>query len=390
MQDFHYLIVNPKTLETDKIAEHLPVSVLFASVEPVTRVRLLSRETAEDNVPFAARPDIAKIQANLPYRHHISFESGRSIRAWLDKGEEAEVIAQIFHESGAYDLVKIPLRKYRYRELKERKFERFAGTLACPFCRVRLAREVKDFSCPSCGRRFGHNGNAVDFLTRDLRSDFAIVDTPNVSDHGYDDRIARTIQSNPDKLYIDVGAGFKYLGYENVVNFEIVDYPSTDVLGVGEMMPFANDSFDGVFSAVVLEHVKDPFACAREMIRILKPGCELMCAAPFLQPRHGYPHHYYNMTREGLVNLFPGLQVVEADVPDYLHPMAALTWILSGYLQGLPQDLQQQFLACRVADLLQQFPAGKSYDHPLFARLSPQAREGIACGNFIRAVKPEK
>jgi hypothetical protein len=25
---------------------------------------------------------------------------------------------------------------------------------------------------------------------------------------------------------------------------------------------------------------------------------------PFLQPLHGYPHHYYNMTGEGLRNLF--------------------------------------------------------------------------------------
>jgi len=388
MDSFHHLIVCPNTLETDKIPEHRRVSILFASVEPITRVRFISQDAAENDVPFVARPDIAKIQANLPFRHHISFESGRTIKDWLNGKEEGELIAQVFHESGAYNLIKIPLRKYRHRELKDRKFERFAGTLACPYCRLTLSRSDRTFSCPSCGKVFPYNGNAVDFLTSDLRSEFGITDTTNVSDHGYDARISDAIASNPDKLYIDVGAGFKYLGYENVVNFEIVDYPSTDVLGVGERLPFANDSFDGVFSAVVLEHVKDPFACAREMSRILKPGGELLCAAPFLQPRHGYPNHYYNMTREGLVNLFPDLQVVESDVPNYLHPMAAITWILSGYFQGLPAELQQDFLDAKVGDLLRLFPTGKSLDHPLFARLSPEMREALACGNFIRAIKP--
>ena len=139
---------------------------------------------------------------------------------------------------------------------------------------------------------------------------------------------------------------------------------------------------------MVLEHVKDPFACAREIVRILKPGGGLFCAAPFLQPRHGYPHHYYNMTKEGLINLFSGLTIRDTDVPIYLHPMAAITWILRCYAVGLPEDLRQQFLTMKVEDFLRLFPPGVAWDNPIITQLSRDVQDVIACGTFIHAEKP--
>jgi hypothetical protein len=96
------------------------------------------------------------------------------------------------------------------------------------------------------------------------------------------------------------------------------------------------------------------------------------------------------MTAEGLINLFPGLKVLETDVPDYFHPMAALTWICGGYLQGLPDNLKENFLQMSVRELLYYFGNGKSKDHLLFTQLSKDAQIANACGTFIRAVKPEE
>jgi len=142
-----------------------------------------------------------------------------------------------------------------------------------------------------------------DFLSSELRAQFNIVDTDAVSSNGYDAHALALIERHAAGLVLDCGAGRRSDYYDNVVNFEIVDYETTDVRGVGEALPFVDGSFDAVLSLAVLEHVKDPFRCAREIARVLKPGGELMCCVPFLQPLHGYPHHYYNMTHQGLRNL---------------------------------------------------------------------------------------
>jgi SAM-dependent methyltransferase len=391
MDSYQFFVENPRDLEPDTIAEHSPISVLYASADPVVKINLISGQMKENDVAFVERPDFAKQKEVDRFTYHISFKSKQNLRQWLAGKDENEVIAQVFHGESAYNLVPIKVRKnLKFRKIKETKLERLSSILACPYCKTGLRRLKDDFTCDTCRKWYRHNGNAIDFLTTDLRSAFSITDTENVSDNGYDGRITAAITANPDKLFIDVGAGLKYQNYKNVVNFEIVDYPSTDVLGVGEKLPFLNDSFDVVISMVVLEHVKDPFACAKEIMRIMKPGGELYCAAPFLQPRHGYPNHFYNMTREGLINLFPGLTILEVEVPNYLHPMAAITWILRSYASGLPQELRQQFLNMKIEEMIRLFPPGNPWNHPLITQLSKNASEDIACGTFIHAEKPPK
>ena len=124
------------------------------------------------------------------------------------------------------------------------------------------------------------------------------------------------------------------------------------------------------------------------MMRVLRPGGELFCTAPFLQPLHLDPNHYYNMSSAGLINLFPGLTILEKDIPDYFHPMAAITWILECYLYGLPKEQQDQLLAMKIEDLLRDYDAGKLNNHPILTQLSQDARIGTACGTYIHALKP--
>jgi SAM-dependent methyltransferase len=114
-----------------------------------------------------------------------------------------------------------------------------------------------------------------------------------------------------------------------------------------------DDSFDGVLSLAVLEHVKDPWRCAQEIMRVLKPGGELICCVPFLQPVHGYPHHYYNMTEQGLRNLFrSGVDIVRHEVPISTLPIWTLTWILNSWASGLDEKARHEFVNLRVADLM--------------------------------------
>lgn len=196
-------------------------------------------------------------------------------------------------------------------------------------------------------------GRKYNYLSDDLRQLSGIVDTTAVSSHDYDDNALKLIDELKDGLILDAGSGRRNIYYKNVVNLEIVDYDTTDILGVGEELPFIDNSFDAVISIAVLEHVKHPFRCAAEIKRVLKPGGKLYCSVPFLQPLHGYPHHYYNMTHQGLKALFEqGMQITGQEVLDSTSPIYSLTWILKRWIDELPELARNEMLEKKVFDLI--------------------------------------
>ncbi|MCK9611999.1 MAG: class I SAM-dependent methyltransferase [Bacteroidales bacterium] len=205
-----------------------------------------------------------------------------------------------------------------------------------------------------------------DFLSDDFRETYNIVDTDMVSSNIYEPFVLDLINKYEHGLILDCGAGQRDIYYDNVVNLEIVDYDTTDVLAVGEQLPFKDNAFDALISLSVLEHVKDPFLCAKEIARVLKPGGELLCSVPFLQPYHGYPHHYYNMTSRGLENLFDGLLITDkTDISPYGLPIWSLTWILRNWANGLKDEAKEEFLRMKVSELLEE---GDKYYHKAFVR----------------------
>jgi len=225
-----------------------------------------------------------------------------------------------------------------------------------------------------------------DYLTEELRTRFNIIDTDAVSSHGYDPFGMNLINENSDGMVLDCGAGRRPIYFDNVVNFEIVNYDTTDVRGVGEVLPFIDGAFDAVISIAVLEHVKDPFQCAKEISRVLKPGGKLMCCVPFLQPMHGYPHHYYNMTSQGLQNLFvDDLTIDEVAVYESILPISSLTWILRSWADGLQGATRKNFLDMKVADLIGQ--PGTYLDKPFVKELSKAKNLELASATVIFAHK---
>ncbi len=228
---------------------------------------------------------------------------------------------------------------------------------------------------------------------------FGFSETENISSNAYDELPLGVIRQFPHGLILDCGAGSRPEYYENVVNYEIVPYQTTDVLGFAEDLPFADESFDAVFSFAVLEHVKYPFVAASELCRVLKPGGVLAAGAAFLQPIHGYPHHYFNMTNLGLRVLFEeSLDITRQFVNPGTGPMVALSWFLREWMKNLPADAQKQFGKLRVADILAQPPETFSSEK-FVVDLSEETNFQLACAtrmigqkriNIVTADNPGK
>jgi SAM-dependent methyltransferase len=269
------------------------------------------------------------------------------------------------------------------KKIKEKKLEKISPYLECPSChKGSFAQRDGQLFCNNCHESFSNDGLHIDFLSyaqdpaQEQRSPDAI------SSNNYDQIVLDLIERNKDGLILDNGAGFRHSWYENVINFEISENPSTDVMGTGESLPFKNDTFDAVLSLAVLEHVKNPFTCAEEIIRVLKPGGTLIAAVPFLQPYHGYPDHYYNMTGEGLANLFnEKITIKDCFVPQSGLPIWCLTWFLQEYVDGLPEPVASRFKKMKIEDLLKN--PRHFLEKPLVTELDLRTNKILACTNYL-------
>jgi len=336
----------------------------IAASAPIDHIKVVTPSgRVSPPLPLAARPDLARSHPDLPHVHGFS---ARLDASWAAEGEIG-----ILHSAGGV----------------EQKFTRplpFAVDMAAKTAKL---RRIAPLLRPDrAGRLTSHH---FDCLTPELRAATGIIDVDVVSSHPYDGIALELIARHPNGLVLDAGAGRRADYLPNVVNFEIVPYPSTDVLGVGEELPFADNSFDAVLSLSVLEHVRDPFTCARELARVLKPGGTLYASVPFLQPYHGYPHHYYNMTHQGLANLFAGrLELQQPQVLDSGHPLWTLGWFLRSYTAALPAAERKKFEAMTVAEFLGSPEALLTRD---FATALPaQARLELASATTLLAVKPRE
>lgn len=351
----------------------------IASNEQRTFERLSLVNTAGAVIPLGTvdRPDV---------RGAMPGYASTGFAGWIDIREVGNEPWRLRYEDGGGSTAETALTLRaddvdvrRFTETKARKLAALRPLLRCPACREVLADRENGVRCAN-GHDFAVHPDAYDFLTDEIRERVGIFRTDSVSAHGYDGTLQQLIAAARGPI-IDIGAGLRPDYREDVVNLEIVPYPTTDVVAASEYLPLADESFDLVISVAVLEHVRDPFAAARELARIVRPGGRIFAAVPFLQPYHGYPDHYYNMTAGGLRNLFPEFDIERLDVPASGHPVFALTWIVKSWMAGLPPETARAFAQLRLGDL--EVDPNTLLDRPFASELSSAAQLELAALNVL-------
>jgi SAM-dependent methyltransferase len=239
---------------------------------------------------------------------------------------------------------------------RDSKLSLVLQVLACPECRAAFERTSENqLRCCGCRHTYPMLDRSPVLLpgTPEHAIDERALDSP-ASNNPYPEIVLSALErvSKADGLTLDIGAGRRGYGAGRLVQLEICKYPFTDVVSQFEELPFADDSFDLVFSLAVTEHVKKPWVLAAEMQRVTKPGGEIIVDSAFLQPIHGYPNHYFNMTDVALRDLFARTEVLSLVTAPYQTPWFALRWILNSLMRDLNGDTARIFQRMTVSELL--------------------------------------
>jgi SAM-dependent methyltransferase len=203
---------------------------------------------------------------------------------------------------------------------------------------------------------------------------------------GFDHELA----TNPEKLYLDIGCGFREKMFDNCLYLEVYPSRSADLIVAPDCTyPIRDGVLDGIGCFAVLEHTRKPWLVIQEMHRMLKPGGRVWIDWPFLQPVHGYPSHFFNATREGLTSVFQdsGFRIDSAETLINQTPAYTIWWILAVMALRIEDaELRTEFEEMTVKELIaldQQSPTWWKF----LNAITPSAMSELAAGNFLIATK---
>lgn len=315
----------------------------------------------------------------------VTCDLGVDVMLSLSKHEKLAKLKSLFPDDDPIELIESS-RSTEVDNDDISKFEWIKPILKCPKChQVGVILNGSQHYC-SNNHDVETIGNTYVYLDAAMKAKHNITNNTDTASRAQDPLAVALIGKFKDGHILDCGSGLPFQNYKNVVNFEIQKFSNTDVVGVGEELPFADNSFDAVFSFSVLEHVKNPFQCAAEIERVLKPGGVIYTSVPFLIPVHGYPHHYYNMTQQGLKNLFSkGIHIHEEGVPISGHPLFTLNSVCNIWNTHLSEADKEEFKSLTLGEIMDD-PA-KLISKSLCANLPQDIQSLISCTNMVLAQK---
>lgn len=151
------------------------------------------------------------------------------------------------------------------------------------------------------------------------------------------DALSKLLPNKSNVLII--GAGEKIQYYKNkfphckVTTSDVHCQFKPDYVFDGHFIPFADNSFDLVLAAQVIEHTINPWKFCLELQRITRIDGLLQIEAPQNFPYHAEPFDFFRFTYTGLRSLFPQCEVVYSEITEGNASMVAVT--ISNYMVNL-------------------------------------------------------
>lgn len=146
------------------------------------------------------------------------------------------------------------------------------------------------------------------------------------------------IEKDPDPAVLVIGGSTEGNGMQilrskpeiALVETDVSFGPQTALICDAHDIPFKDGTFDGVIAQAVLEHVVDPFRCAAEIHRVLKPQGLVYAETPFMQQVHAGRYDFLRFTHLGHRRLFRDFDEIESGT--CVGPATALLWSIQYFL----------------------------------------------------------
>ena len=101
----------------------------------------------------------------------------------------------------------------------------------------------------------------------------------------------------------------------------------------------------------------------------------------FMQPFHGDPDHYFNMTRTGLLEIMKGFEIIEIGLRPYQNPSLGLIMQIETIMPFVSSPTWRDRMK-QALQILKE--GGGEFD----SSLGEVGRETIAAGVYVLAKKP--
>ena len=242
---------------------------------------------------------------------------------------------------------------------------------------ILLKREIK---CPSCREVYPlFRETPIMMLQPDQAFDYrpSEVVTREYNRHWY--QIMEKAWGEP---ILDLGSGNNPGLIDNLIKFDMFALPTVEVVGDAEKVPFKKQSFRVIFSSSVFEHFRNPWRVADNLHELLKYKGEVYIEAGFLAPWHGSPHHFFNMTKQGIEELFSRFEKLDSGTLPHMYPSFTLMWILNVWLNKQTPEQRKEFCNTTVGEIQAEY--AKNLLSPRWMEnFSQEDREELACGVFF-------
>ena len=230
---------------------------------------------------------------------------------------------------------------------------------ACPDCRTALV----DLRCAACNASFPDRGGVPVLISRQAPAD-TVSSVASAYEEIYSGRtevwvdqgrtpeflryFASLVESTHPKSVLEIGCGEGFLlstvkaerksavdVSANALHLAREKTSAEFAVAFAEHLPFADASFDAVYSVGVMEHFVDDGAASSDILRVLRPGGTYLCLI--------HTHMDFSASLR---------QKVREYISPSFRPVALLRWLGKKVRRPIKQPIQHAYTVASARDCL--------------------------------------